>query len=354
MTRGRVLLVTLSLLLCLLCAGGLLAWQAWSFLSSAPESPGREARVDVAPGAGLARIAQALEARGVVTDARKFALLARWKGAGSSLQAGRFLLRTDWTPERVLDALVNGRPELSRLTIPEGLTLLQTVRLLAEGGYAPEEELLATLRDPDFLRHYGIPFPSAEGFLMPDTYLLKTPGPESGKDPRRSWKLAGRLVDNFWLKSGPLWPEGRRLSGEALKRAVILASIVEKETALPEERPRVAGVYANRLARGMLLQADPTVIYGLGPSYGGRLTRAMLEDESNPYNTYRRAGLPPGPICSFGISALRAALSPERHDFLYFVAVEDGGAHAFSRSLAEHNRAVKSYLERKRKRADAR
>ncbi len=344
----RIKIFLLVTFLCLLAGSGWAGWEVWTFLNTPPERPGRDVFIDIPPGATLSRISRTLEEKGAVTDARRFGLFVRYKKSDKGLQAGRFQLSTGWTPEEVLDKLLNGKPVLTRVTIPEGLTWWQTARLLAEAGFAPYGELVRVMQDPDFLRHYGIPFATAEGFLMPDTYLLKTPGPDTEKDPRQAWKVAGRLADNFWQKTRSLWPEGRKPDRDALRRAVILASIVEKETALDEERPRVAGVYLNRLKIGMLLQADPTVIYGLGESFGGNLTRAMLADETNAYNTYRKVGLPPGPICSFGISALKAALAPEEHPYYYFVAVTDGGAHAFSRTLAEHNAAVQRYLRSRR------
>ncbi|MCR5562616.1 MAG: endolytic transglycosylase MltG [Desulfovibrio sp.] len=166
---------------------------------------------------------------------------------------------------------------------------------------------------------------------------------------RQAWRVAGRMVDNFWRKAEAVWPGGRRPAPGELKRWVILASIVEKETAVEAERPRVAGVYANRLAKGMLLQADPTVIYGLGQKFSGRLLYKHLDDATNPYNTYQRPGLTPGPICSFGASALGAAVKPETHAYLYFVAKPDGsGAHVFSTNLDAHNRAVREYREKRR------
>ncbi|MDE7372331.1 MAG: endolytic transglycosylase MltG, partial [Desulfovibrio sp.] len=167
--------------------------------------------------------------------------------------------------------------------------------------------------------------------------------------------VAGRMIDNFWRKAAPLWPGGAGREGVAarppapeLRKWVTLASIVEKETGIPEERARVAGVYENRLGRGMLLQADPTVIYGLGPSFDGNLRRSQLDDAANAYNTYQRAGLPPGPIASFGTAALNAAIRPEQHGYLYFVAKTDGGEHQFSATLQEHNRAVREYLRQRR------
>lgn len=141
----------------------------------------------------------------------------------------------------------------------------------------------------------GIPFDSAEGFLFPDTYLIMRPL-ELNEATAKS--VVGRLIDNFWRRTTPLWPGGKRPgpSGrDEVRRLVTLASIVERETAVPSERPRVAGVYANRLRLNMLLQADPTTAYGLGESFDGNLRRKHLDDEGNPYNTYKHPGLPPGP-----------------------------------------------------------
>ncbi len=342
----------LILLLIILSAGGWLAYEVNTFLTTAPEpTDGKDVYVDILPGATLPKIAALLQSKGVITDAFRFQLLARYKKSAAGLQAGRFLFRTDWLPEQTLEVLLKGKPVLARVTVPEGLTYWQTAKILADSGFAPYEDLIRVLRDPAFLAHYGIPFATAEGFLMPDTYLLKTPGEETKKDPKQAWKVCGRLVDNFWQKAEACWPDGKKPAREELKKIVILASIVEKETAVPKERPTVAGVYANRLEKGMLLQADPTVIYGKGEAYDGNITKAMLNDDSNAYNTYRKAGLTPGPICSFGISALKAAIAPEKHSYLYFVAVTDGGEHYFSKTLTEHNAAVKRYLQNRRQKA---
>lgn len=360
----KIFLRLLTVLFIACCAaGGYVYYEATKFLDTPPQEPGEAILFDVPAGASLSGIAASLAEKGIITNSRYFTWLARWQKAASRLQAGRFELNTGWKPEQVLDTLINGKPYLTRLTIPEGLTWWQTARLLEQQGFARYDDFAAVIQDADFLRHYGIPFKTAEGFLMPDTYLLRKPDspmPEPGFTPQteeeskvaQEWRdqarsVAGRLIDNFWRKLTPLsGPE--RLPTAELRRAVTLASIVEKETAIPGERPRVAGVYANRLDKGMLLQADPTVIYGLGEDFSGSLTRRQLEDASNPYNTYRLPGLPPGPICSFGASAFRAATQPEKHDFLYFVAVTDGGAHRFSRTLNEHNAAVRDYRRQKR------
>lgn len=359
-----------ALLLACACAG-FLWYEAREFLETAPEAQGSEKLFDVPSGAHLERIARDLQGAGLVTDARKFVWLARYRNLAGRLQAGRFALNTGWKPDQVLDALVNGSPVLYRVTVPEGLTWWQTAQLLQDAGLARAADFDAVIHDPGFLRHYGIPFASAEGFLMPDTYLLKKPAnpwPERADTPEdqaldEEWRaqaraVAGRMVDNFWRRSAAVWPRNgagpdappiaRRPPAEDLKKFVTLASIVEKETGFDDERARVAGVYQNRLDRGMRLQADPTVIYGLGPSFRGKLRRVQLDDASNAYNTYQTAGLPPGPIASFGLAALGAAIRPEKHDFIYFVAKTDGGRHNFSRTLDEHNNYVRQYLRQKK------
>lgn len=346
----KTMLRILSLLLLpALAACGWLWHEAHLFLNTAPETPGREMLFDVPQGARFAQISAALAKQGLVTSARKFSLLARYKQWDNRLQAGRFALNTGWLPEKVLDALVNGKPVLFRITVPEGLTWWQTGRLLEEAGLVRFADFREVIADPDFLRHYGIPFATAEGFLMPDTYLLKkADAPDDARFKAQARAVAGRMVDNFWRKAAGVWPGKTKPKADDLKQWVILASVVEKETAVDAERPRVAGVYKNRLARQMLLQADPTVIYGLGPNFDGNLRRKDLEDPANLYNTYQRPGLPPGPISSFGTAALAAAVNPEAHDFLYFVAKTDGGEHAFSTNLADHNRAVRQYLRNRR------
>lgn len=352
--------LTLAIFIIAVAGALFVAYEARTFLTTPPQRHGEDVYFDVPQGAHLGQIADELASRGIITDSRKFRWLARLKKEDRNLQAGRFLLNTGWLPEQTLEALVNGMPALYRVTIPEGLTWWQTAKLLDAAGVARYEDLESVFRDPAFLRHYGIPFATAEGFLMPDTYLLKKPDsqmppaafiPHNEADRRllAEWReqakvVAGRLVDNFWRKTADLWPgENGKPDRESLKKWTTLASIVEKETGVPAERARVAGVYENRLAKNMLLQADPTVIYGLGPTFSGRLRRVNLEDSANGYNTYCYPGLPPGPIASFGLAALKAAIRPEKHDYLFFVATGAGDSHTFTRNFDDHSRAVQEY-----------
>ena len=339
--KGHMLRNILLLVFLLMLCAGLYVWHdARSFLDTAPETPGTSLIVDIEPGMTLAQVADMLQKKGVVTNSLRFQLLTMYKEKSRSLQAGRFLVHTGWLPEKVLDMLVSGKTMLYRLTIREGLPWWDVARLVEDGGFCKASDFTSVIHDPEFLRHWGIPFDSAEGFLFPETYLLPRPR-EMNREAARA--VANRLVEMFWKRADSLWPDKKRPPSQELKKLVILASIVEKETGLPEERARVAGVYVNRLKRDMLLQADPTVIYGLGRAFEGPLLKKHLENEHNRYNTYQNPGLPPGPICSFGTSALKAAINPEKHEYLYFVATGRDRGHTFSKTLAEHNRAVREY-----------
>ena len=340
-----LLLLTLLLAVCLYAG-----WDAWRFLHEAPESPGIGKIVDIEPGSNLVDVSLLLQKEGVITSAKRFQILARLTEQSRSLQAGQFLVNTGWLPRQVLDQLVSGQSVLHRVTIPEGLPWWEVGEALEKNGICRASDFREVIHDPDFLRKYGIPFASAEGFLYPDTYLVPKPR-EMDMNSARSF--AGRMVDTFWRKTSPAWEAaglGSRPPAADLLRVLVLASIVEKETGLPEERPRVAGVYVNRLNKGMALQADPTVIYGLGPDFKGPLLRRNLEDDDNPYNTYRHPGLPPGPICSPGLSAVEAALHPEKHNYLYFVATGKDKGHTFSATLSQHNKAVRAYRQALRER----
>ena len=203
----KTLLRALGLLLLLaLAGGGWVAYEAHTFLTTAPETPGRDVFFDVPAGARLAQVSAGLVKQGLVTDARKLDLLARYKNWENRLQAGRFALNTGWLPEKVLDELVNGHPVLYRVTVPEGLTWWQTGKVLEEAGLVVFDDFRKVVTDPDFLRHYGIPFATAEGFLMPDTYLLKK---NDVVDMAQAKAVAGRMVDNFWRKTANVWPDGK-------------------------------------------------------------------------------------------------------------------------------------------------
>ncbi len=338
--RKLILCFVSLLFLGILIGAALIGYEAYRFLKLPPENPGHEVLVDIPPGTTFTSVAEMLEQKGIIRNEQYFRLLAKYKKKLGKIQAGEFKLSTGWPPQRVLDMLVSGQPILYKLSIPEGLTWWQTAEIVEKAGYADFDDFAKAVSDPELLKKYHIPFDNAEGFLFPETYLLKRP------DKKEAKAIVELLLKTFWERTREIWKPSQP-DAENVRRLVILASLVEKETAVGEERQRIAGVYQKRLERKMLLQCDPTVIYGLGPSFNGNITRKNLEDASNPYNTYQHAGLPPGPIASPGLKSLQAAANPEDHDFLYFVAKGDG-SHYFSKSLREHNRAVRKYqLKRK-------
>lgn len=331
--------IVLSLLLVLCLLAGVVGYQAWQFLAVPPERPGRDATVFIDPGQSFDAVAAMLVAEGALRDANAFRLLAKYTEKDNRIKAGEFQVSTGWTPWQLLTYLTTAKGIQHKLAAPEGLTMRQIAKHAEEAGLCSAAAFLKAARDPELLQKYHIPAPSAEGFLFPNTYLLTRKRADDGV------YVVEAMLKEFWRQVNAVWPTGKP-AGKQLLEMVTLASIVEKETGVDAERPRVAGVFLNRLAKGMLLQTDPTIIYGLGDRFTGNLTRAHLEDPTNIYNTYVHPGLPPGPICSPGLKSLQAAASPEIHDYYYFVA-NGQGEHYFSRTLEEHNIAVNKY-QRKR------
>lgn len=336
-------LMILMILLALVCAGaGTAYYMVASYMNTPVNANGQEVEVTIFPGQSFQELAEELVKKGIIPDVERFALLAHYKKLSGKIQTGRFLVNSGWSPVQTLDHLTSGKPILERVTIPEGLTWWEVGKRLEKAELVRFEDFAEVVKDDGFLRFWGIPYGTAEGFLYPDTYFIMRP---LVLDKASARAVAGRLVDNFWRRTAPLWPEGRRPGpggAGAVRTIVTLGSIIEKETAVADERTRVAGVYSNRLKAKMLLQADPTIIYGIGPTFNGDIRRRDLENAANPYNTYKHVGLPPGPICSPGLASMRAAQKPEEHDLFYFVARGDG-SHTFSSNLKEHNVAVKLY-----------
>ena len=533
------------ILLLVVIACGYIAWDAHRFMNTPPSQEAKEVSFTIQPGATLIRVAWDLKKAGLITDVERFRILTWIQGDLGNIRAGEFLLSTSWTPDQVLYQITKGQPRLYRLSVREGLAWWEVAKIVEEQGFATFDDFKAVIHDPEFLAEHSIPFDNAEGFLFPETYLLRKP--KQPLDRAQAREVASLMVRMFWKKSAPAWNQlplkkgvtvsaadraaspyapAKAASGEttsttgatgttaapgtaqanatsapsadqtnatqvgvaqanatqsnaiqtnatqvsaapcpvvsgeavtgpesppalahpacelesatalramvnatvpitgivgdaapqtatnatellrptavtpqtttnatavnattpaatnatatvsatnavtppplpawrdngpqqpsdvdpvALRRLVILATLVEKETGIPAERGRVAGVYTNRLGLGMLLQCDPTIIYGVGPSFTGAIRRSQLDDEANLYNTYKHAGLPPGPICSPGADALMAAAFPEKHDYIYFVATGAGdGGHIFSKTITEHNRAVQVYRARMR------
>lgn len=288
-------------------------------------------------GTTLREVAVELEARGIITSKGVFLLWARVKDYGRRIKAGEYELSAQMAPCRILEKLARGEVMTHPVTFPEGLRREEISDILAEGGLAGKEAFLALTQSPVLVRQYGLKGQSLEGFLYPDTYQFA-----KGLSPE---KVIDVMVNRFLEVVQPLRDTIER-SGIPLEKVITLASIVEKETGKAEERPLIASVLLNRLKKRMRLESDPTVIYGL-TDFNGNLTRKDLHQD-HPYNTYLIRGLPPGPIANPGLSAIKAVLFPAETDYLYFVSKNDG-SHHFSRTLADHNRAVIMYQKTKRK-----
>jgi len=290
-------------------------------------------------GASVKSVASALERRGLIRDARAFEILARWRGLEGSLQVGEFAISGAQPAGTILTILAEGRVKTYEVVIPEGLRSTEIAARLAAAGVVDAEEFLTIVKDPTSATRFGVEGPSLEGYLYPETYRFPHGLPAEA--------VVRVLVDHFLATWRTIAAEAERQK-LGMREVVTLASIVEKETAAPAERPVIAAVFRNRLARGMRLASDPTTIYGL-PRFDGNLRRRDLEDETNPYNTYKFAGLPPGPIASPGAGALRAVVAPAQTGFLFFVSKNDG-THVFARTYQEHERNVDRYQRRRRPR----
>ncbi len=317
-----------ALRLAVLAAVLLLAVVAWCLLRP---GPARTVVVTVPRGEGAAAVVRRLAHAGLVPSAAVGRVWLAVAARGRQPQWGTYRFPPGTTPAAALERVLAGRVELIRVTVPEGLTAEETAARMVAAGIGTAEGWRAAVADPSPVRALAPEARSLEGFLFPDTYRLH---------PATSARAAVRAMVRRFLE---VWSEETAGGGPAWGtpyQAVTLASMVQAESAVPEELPRIAGVFLNRLRRGMLLQCDPTVVYALKlrGAWRGRLLRADLALD-DPYNTYRYPGLPPGPIDSPGRLALRAAIRPAATDDLYFVARPEGG-HAFSRTLKEHLRAV--------------
>lgn len=328
--RRRAGAAALLLALALLAGGGALVLVRTPYKGYAGDS----AVLELPPGTTTKAILASLEREGVVRSRHLAYAALRLLFRGRSLKAGEYRFEGPRSTEEVLRDLVEGRVVVHRVTVPEGLTAGETFALVAREGLATEAELADLFARPSEFE--GVPdgAPSLEGFLGPETYLFtRTQGAR---------EIVGALVKAFRRALPERFEERARALGRTPLEAVTLASLVEKETGVAAERPLVSAVYHNRLKVGMPLQCDPTVVYALRRKglWDGALTREGLEVD-DPYNTYARGGLPPGPIASPGAAALEAAVAPADVPYLYFVAAGDGsGAHRFAVTYDEHRANV--------------
>ena len=304
-------------------------------LISPLDREGKEETFVVKERSSLKEVAQDLENRHLVRSKTLFVLWARIMGYSKGIKSGEYILSASMPPVKILEKLRLGLIQTHIITVPEGYTRRQIADLLHERGLADKNQFLALTEDASVLKNYGVSGPTLEGYLFPDTYLFGR-----GISPS---VIVDTMVRRFWQMVGPFRDKAGE-TGMPMEEIITLASIVEKETGRPEERPLIASVFLNRLKRGMRLESDPTVIYGMD-EFDGNLKKNDL-NRATPYNTYLIRGLPPGPICSPGLESIKAVLYPARTDYLYFVSKNDG-SHHFSRTLSEHNRAVETFQKRR-------
>lgn len=319
-------------------ASGMAAVALFGLLWFAPVGgPNSDQRVEISRGATVKEIGENLEAQGLVRSGKAFQLLARVRGVDHALRAGHYRLKGSMWSWTVLDQLVAGQLHTKAVTIPEGLTLTQIAERVEEAGLANADAFIDAARDKALLNEYGLPTPSFEGFLFPETYRFA-----EGLEAR---DLVEAMAEEFFERFAEVIPEGT--SPDELIEKIILASLIEREARSNSEMPRIAGVFQNRIREGMRLESCATIQYILGKPKERLLLRDLRIE--SPYNTYLNRGLPPGPIASPSADAIAAAFAPEEHDYLFFFARKDGsGTHVFSKTYREHQRKIARQKRRRR------
>ena len=326
-------IVTLLLLIFILAAAGYWLWHDYQRFRSSPlQISGLGVNYQVKPGTSLMEVASDLSEKGILRQPFYLRALALDMGVSNKIKAGEYLILAKTTPEKLLDQLVRGKVLEYSLTLIEGWNFKQA--LAAVRIHPMIVQTLTSLSTDQIMERLGHAGVYPEGRFFPDTYLFPR-GTTDADVLKRAYQRMEKVLAQEWQA---------RAEGLPIKtpyEALILASIVEKETVVAGERTQVAGVFTRRLQKGMLLQTDPTVIYGMGDSYDGNIRRKDLRTDT-PYNTYVHSGLTPTPIALPGREAIHAALHPADGDALYFVATGQGG-HYFSATLKEHNQAVQKY-----------
>lgn len=297
--------------------------------------------VDIPDGSTFRQVAALLERERLIPSRLGFLLLGRLTLADRRILPGEYALHGGMAPPEILAKLLAGQVVLHPVTIPEGFTVAQIAALLEERGLTNAKEFLALAQDREFiLSALQLDVPNLEGYLFPDTYHFSRHA--------KAKEMITTMMDRFWQTFTPEWRARAQDIRMTVHQVLTLASVIEKETGADGERELIASVFHNRLQKRIPLQSDPTVIYGM-TSFDGNLRRRDLE-KTTPYNTYRVAGLPPGPIANPGTHSIRATLYPASTTYLYFVS-KNNGTHQFSSTLTEHNLAVDRYQRRHSKRA---
>ena len=317
-------------------ATGIMTWREMERVMQTPLTITAPELFTIEPGANMSRIARDLEAQGWIAYHGLFVLRARLDGVASSIQAGTYEIAPGDTAALILDRIRAGDTKNFAVTFIEGSRFSDMRRVLAAQPHL--EDTIDSKSDGEIMHALGLSNRSPEGMFFPSTYEYAV-GSSALSVLKRAHRRLGQILDRAWENRAADLPYSSPYE------ALIMASIIEKETGRAEERPAIGGVLVRRLKKGMKLQTDPTVIYGLGPAFDGNLKRIDLSFDT-PYNTYTRAGLPPTPIAMPGAAAIVAATEPAAGKALYFVAKGDG-THQFSETLQQHNAAVRRYQLRK-------
>ncbi|MBN1907171.1 MAG: endolytic transglycosylase MltG [Deltaproteobacteria bacterium] len=327
--------IIISLSAIVIFAGALAITGIGHYLTAPKAEHGDNRVFIIQNGMNLRNISESLEKEGLIRSSLAFMIRARFKGLGRMIKAGEYSLNPSMTPERIMWMITRGEVVAYNVTIPEGFTIAQIAEVVSSYSLITKEEFLQYVNQDGIERMYGLKGPGLEGYLYPDTYRFAR-----GLNAKA---IVDTMIMRFRAITEPL--EDRLLeSGMGLHDVVTLASIVEKETGNPDERPLIASVFLNRLKKNMRLDSDPTVIYGM-KDFTGNIRKKDLTAYS-PYNTYVIRGLPPGPIANPGYYSIKAVLFPADTEFLYFVSKNDG-SHHFSKGIAEHNRAVRIYQKKR-------
>lgn len=332
-TALKILFSLFLITLAILAVIGFIFFIEFSSFSKTPLNPdGHEKVFTILPGQSLYTIAENLENETLISSQKYFKIFVRIKKSGKKLQAGEYLLTAADSPETILDILISGKVKLYKITIPEGLNIKETAILMEKQNLCRADEFIRLCHNENLIVSFDIKATSLEGYLFPDTYFFP-----AGTDCRT---LISTMVKRFHQIFKKEWLDRAAKMGMHRHEIVTLASIIEKETGDPGERPLISSVFHNRLKRKMRLESDPTVIYGI-KDFDGNIKRKHLK-MMTPYNTYQIRGLPVGPIAGPGAKSLEAALFPVDSEYLFFVSKKDT-THHFSKTFDEHNRAVRKY-----------
>ncbi|MGD8659785.1 MAG: endolytic transglycosylase MltG [Desulfobacterales bacterium] len=335
----RTLLLILIFLLVIVCAAAGLIVELRTYAETPTNvNAHKNVIISVQPGQTLRNTANLLEQAALIKSKFKFILIARINGSDKHLKAGEYLLSAAMPPRQILEIMVKGAVNLHKFTVPEGYSIAQIAVLVENAKFGSKIDFIETATDAALVTKNGIEASSLEGYLFPDTYFFP-------RDVTMN-KIISTMLNRFWSVFTTEWQERAKDLGFSVHQIVTLASIIEKETGAAVERPIISSVFHNRLKKKMRLESDPTVIYGI-KDFDGNLTRKHLRTHT-AYNTYKIRGLPAGPIANPGRASLEAALFPDDTEFIYFVSKKDS-THYFSKTLKEHNQAVRKYQLRRKK-----